>query len=48
MQSRYDGSDPECVAKGVKTYSLKMQSGYGGSDPERHGRGREGILAENV
>jgi hypothetical protein len=36
------------MAKGRKTYALKMQSGYGRSDHEQHGKGREDILAENA
>jgi hypothetical protein len=33
------------VAKGERTYLLKMQSGYDGLDREWHGKGRKDVLA---
>jgi len=32
------------MAKGERTYSLKMQSGYDGSDREWHGKGQANSL----
>jgi hypothetical protein len=36
------------VAKGERTYLLKMQSGYDESDREWHGKGRKDVLSEDA
>jgi len=36
------------VAKGERTYLLKMQSGYDGSDRECRGKGRTDVLAKDA
>ena len=36
------------MAKGERTYSLKMQSGYDGSDRKRHGKSRKNVQPKNA
>jgi len=36
------------VAKGERTYILKMQSGYDGSDRKWHGKGRKDVQPEDA
>ena len=42
------GQIANVVAKGERTYLLKMQSGYDGSDREWHGKGKKDVLPEGA
>jgi len=42
------GQVTNSMAKGERTYLLKVQSGYNGSDREWHGKGRRYIHAEGA